>query len=150
AGWPLLFVGLTALPAFHHIAAPWVLFALCCAAFRGPITRRILTNRWITTIGGMCYSIYLLHYVLFMVLGRAIGALDTGSTTLDIIVYSVLLIPPVLAVGAVFFALVERPCMDPAWPSYIRAWLRRQVEGRRQIAAIEPVVASDVGFRLGP
>jgi peptidoglycan/LPS O-acetylase OafA/YrhL len=29
-----------------------------------------------------------------------------------------------LLVSAVFFAFVERPCMDPRWPTRLATWLR--------------------------
>ena len=33
------------------------------------IVRRVITNSWITVIGGMCYSIYLLHNYAIAALG---------------------------------------------------------------------------------
>jgi peptidoglycan/LPS O-acetylase OafA/YrhL len=53
---------------FGVVVGPWLLFALCAAALRGPATARMLRNRWITTLGGMCYSIYLLHYPMLILL----------------------------------------------------------------------------------
>ena len=57
------------------VRRPAVLFPLLacvvfCATFRGSTVRRLLSNRWLTTIGGMCYTIYLLHYPLVSALGR--------------------------------------------------------------------------------
>jgi peptidoglycan/LPS O-acetylase OafA/YrhL len=57
------------------VRRPAVLFPLLacvvfCATFRGSTVRRLLSNRWLTTIGGMCYTIYLLHYPLISALGR--------------------------------------------------------------------------------
>ena len=78
-GWPGLFLMLR-FPALAHWLFPAWIFLLYCVAFRGPLANRILSNPWITTIGGMCYSIYLLHYEVISAAGRftkRIGALST-------------------------------------------------------------------------
>jgi peptidoglycan/LPS O-acetylase OafA/YrhL len=114
-GWPFLFAGLMASPSFERMFGPWVAMALFAAAFKGPMTRRFLTNRWLTTIGGMCYSIYLVHYVLLISLRPLIAGLRTGSAWLDMAISSALLLPIVLVISTLFFVLIERPCMDPGW-----------------------------------
>jgi peptidoglycan/LPS O-acetylase OafA/YrhL len=146
AGWPLLLVGLVEVPPFQRVFAPWLVLALCFAVFRGPITRRIFANRWLTTLGGMCYSIYLLHYVLMIVMGRSIAVIRTGSSTLDVLVYAVILIPPVLVVSALFFLAIERPCMNPAWPArLIERWRKAVALIRPRVPLPEPADAAPRG-----
>ena len=41
-----------------------------CAAFRGPLLSRFLANKYVSTIGGMAYSIYLIHFPLMALLSR--------------------------------------------------------------------------------
>jgi peptidoglycan/LPS O-acetylase OafA/YrhL len=100
------------------------------SALRGRWARRALANRWVATIGGMCYSIYLLHVPLIGLLGRRTVAL-AGSTPVpvDLLVQVALLMPPILAVGAAYFALVERPCMRRDWPRALLARLRFRGQG---------------------
>jgi peptidoglycan/LPS O-acetylase OafA/YrhL len=125
-GWPVLFL----LAGTTHsgrltVIAPWLIVGLYMAAFRGPLTRRVLRNRWLTTIGGMCYSIYLLHYPLMLLIARALhpaSALAWAGS-------AVALVAATLAAGVTFFALVERPCMEPHWPSKLIARLRTRAEG---------------------
>ena len=74
---------------------------------------------------GCVYSIYLVHYALFVSVSRFLRPLDTIPTPAALVVASVLLIPLALAVSAVFFVLVERPCMDPTWPERVRARFAR-------------------------
>ena len=126
-GWPLLVGGLMASDRlkFGAVLGPWLLLALCIAALRGPRTARILSNRWITTIGGMCYSIYLLHYPLLILAQRWTAGLSRLSPGLALLGRAVVYAPIVLAVSGVFFVLVERPCMDPRWPFRFLAWVRR-------------------------
>jgi len=125
-GWVVLLVavGLTRSEKLLAVG-PWLVVVLYMAAFRGPLTGRILRNRWLTTIGGMCYSIYLLHYPLMLLIARALhpaSALAWAGS-------AVVLVAATLAAGVTFFALVERPCMEPHWPSKLIARLRTRAEG---------------------
>jgi peptidoglycan/LPS O-acetylase OafA/YrhL len=47
-----------------HIILPFVIVVLYRAAFRGEIWSAIFSNPVITNIGGMCYSIYLFHFII--------------------------------------------------------------------------------------
>jgi peptidoglycan/LPS O-acetylase OafA/YrhL len=68
-GWPLLFYTLR-FPGVAHWAFPVLLFLVYGAAFRGFVSNRIVSSPWITAIGGMCYSIYLIHYEVIPAIGR--------------------------------------------------------------------------------
>src|SRR6185503_17853096 len=52
------------------VSLPLVMLATTLAAFRGHRLRTFLSNRWIATIGGMCYTIYLYHYFIISLAGR--------------------------------------------------------------------------------
>jgi peptidoglycan/LPS O-acetylase OafA/YrhL len=75
-GWPLLFLALQFAVLTHWIF-PALVVTLYCAAFRGRWINRILCNRWITAVGGMCYSIYLIHYEVISAVGRFTKSLGT-------------------------------------------------------------------------
>lgn len=137
ACWPAMWLAWEAPPAVGAFAFPAVVLALFAASLRGRLSRRVLSNPWVVTIGGMCYTIYLLHYPLISVLGRGVAALGVpANATLSLLLHCALVIPPLLAVCAVYFALVERPCMDPAWPARLRAWLTSRLSPRKP--AVEP------------
>ena len=78
----------------------------------------------------MCYSIYLLHLALiavfFKVTRRAI--LPQLDFLGNFLVQCVVTMIPVLLCCAVFYLLVERPCMDPDWPA--KLW--QKVTGRHE------------------
>jgi peptidoglycan/LPS O-acetylase OafA/YrhL len=113
-----------------HVIMPAAFAVLCIAAMRSHALRRTFSNQWIAVIGGMCYSIYLLHFlfiaVLFKVTRHAIvpGAVFFLNYAIQLALAAV----PVIAICAVFFMLVERPCMDPDWPS--KLW--HKVTGREE------------------
>jgi peptidoglycan/LPS O-acetylase OafA/YrhL len=111
---------------------PFAIFVLCLSAMRGITARRFFANRWIAVIGGMCYSIYLTHFMMIAVVFKTtrhfiVPRLDfAGNLLIQILVTGI----PVLLFGVVFYLLVERPCMDPDWPS--KLW--RRLTGQRQNA----------------
>lgn len=105
-------------------ALPWLFFVACLGAFRGVVLNAFLRLPLVTTVGGMCYSIYLLHNVflnntLFLTKDLA----PTGVYALDFALQALIMVPLVVATSAVFFVLVERPCMDRTWPQRLRAWV---------------------------
>jgi len=75
-----------------------------------------LSWRLITNIGGMCYSIYLLHSPIIYIFGKYVVRNSFSNYSLiNYSIYLFLLILVILAISSVFFLLVERPCMDKDW-----------------------------------
>jgi peptidoglycan/LPS O-acetylase OafA/YrhL len=114
-----------------HALMPIPIGILCVAAIRSHFLRKTLGNKWVAVIGGMCYSIYLLHFlliaVLFKVTRHAIfpGAIFLVNYALQLLLTMV----PAVAMCTIFFLLVERPCMNPTWPT--KLW--HALTGRREI-----------------
>ena len=105
--------------------AGWV-FLLYLAGFRSVGFRWLLARRPVRTIGMMCYTIYLLHFPLISFIGhRTLGVGSPGTYPAYLLLQAALVIVPMLMVCAVFFALVEQPCMDPQWPQKLAARLKR-------------------------
>jgi peptidoglycan/LPS O-acetylase OafA/YrhL len=108
------------------MVGPLAVCLLLAGVLRGPGARSISRNRIFATVGGMCYSIYLMHYPT-MVLIAPIFARRTGWVVTSALAAVDLVV--VLAVCLTFYLLVERPCMDPTWPARltraVRAPLRR-------------------------
>jgi peptidoglycan/LPS O-acetylase OafA/YrhL len=122
-GWPVL-MALIGWQRYTILMAPLVLMTYV-GAFRGKVSSRLFGHRLITVIGGMCYSMYLLHFSVISVTGRLTKRLLPGSSfTTRFAADAVVALPAVLAVTAVFFIVLERPCMDPGWPSKAGARLR--------------------------
>lgn len=137
-GWPAFFLLGANEDVVSYVLLPWLLLPLFVAVFRGRATSRALGNRWVTTIGGMTYSIYLVHAPVIDLLGRWTSGRFGTYTTGSVLAQAALLAPAVLAVGLAFFVLVERPCMRPGWPAELR---RRVASGRRSpVEAAEEAV----------
>lgn len=112
ACWPVVFL----MPdRLGWVFFPFLILLLYSAAFRGALFRRLFRNPLVTVIGGMCYTIYLLHYRLVELMVKGSG------TALE----KALLYLLVLAVASsAYFLLVERPCMEKDWPRRLAARVR--------------------------
>lgn len=107
-------------------ALPWTLpalmFVLIAASFRADYGRRFLANPMITAIGGMCYTIYLIHYQIISFVGRFTCDWALGQTFfVNLLWQTVVIGSATVAISATFFLLVEKPCMRPDWPR--RLWM---------------------------
>jgi len=100
-----------------HVVLPFVIVLLYLAAFRGRIFAAIFTHPVITNIGGMCYSIYLFHFLLIYGVKHLTAPLHLGNNFwVYYALQSVLILPVVMLFCSTFFLLIERPCMDREWP----------------------------------
>jgi peptidoglycan/LPS O-acetylase OafA/YrhL len=138
-GWPLLFVIL-------HFAAltrwlfPLLLFLLYVAAFRGSWSRRIFSHYFITIIGGMCYSIYLIHYEVISAAGRFTKGIAEGWPYWAYFFVQLALIgAAILFICGLYFVLLEKPCMRRDWPlqlwNHFRARLAQPADRAESAAA---------------
>lgn len=118
-GWPLVFM---LEGRFSQIALPFIVIGLYWAAFHGRLTNRLFRLSALTIVGGMCYSFYLFHYLVIAFATRVIGH---PGHPLFVVFASIILI---FIVSSAYFLLVERPCMDRAWPSKLVAfvWERKK------------------------
>jgi peptidoglycan/LPS O-acetylase OafA/YrhL len=142
-GWPLLFVvwnyagemhtvfPISQTPLVPAFVFPASALFLYVAVFRGPLTNRVMTNPWITTIGGMCYTIYLFHnQVLSLLIWMTKGLVFTSDYTVNVLMQFVIISPPLLAATGLYFLLIEKPCMQKDWPIRLHGRVRHFLSGR--------------------
>jgi peptidoglycan/LPS O-acetylase OafA/YrhL len=91
---------------FGHVALPFIIVPLYLAGFRGRICSAVLSNRDITDIGGMCYSIYLFHFFVIYGVKHLTAPLHVGQNFFGVHNASLWDV----------FLLIECPCMDREWP----------------------------------
>ena len=106
---------------------PFLILAVGYGAFRGYAFRVFVRNPYISTIGGMCYSIYLLHFPVITSLGLAVRhwVVVGDSFALDLVRFAAVALPVVLIISTVYFVVIERPCMDRDWPQRLWRFVRR-------------------------
>lgn len=85
---------------------------------------RFFSKRAITNVGGMCYTIYLIHFAIISFIGNPLLSIQFSSNPiLNIGLYSVIILSSILLFSAVFFILIERPCMDKNWPTKLKNYV---------------------------
>ncbi len=125
-GWPIIFLVPRNFPWYHAIM-PFLMMVLYIAAFKGVLFRKFFSNIWIATIGGMCYSIYLWHFFAIGVFFKTTRHLIVFQDfLLNFLVQAIALGIPIATVSVLAFVLIERPCMDPAWPRKLANRLGRK------------------------
>lgn len=69
-------------------------------------------------IGGMCYTVYLVHFPMLVVFARFAKRIYVTDQFLpNYLVHFLLVTTPILILSSVFYLLIEKPCMNPNWPS---------------------------------
>src|SRR5206468_3268983 len=81
----------------------------CFCAFRSRIIRNLVSVQWVTVIGGMCYSMYLLHHGLISIFGRFLARQFSGFYFFDFVIFLAMTIMLILLVSGAFFRLIEKP-----------------------------------------
>ncbi len=86
-------------------------------AFKGVIFNWFYTRPWVYIIGGMCYSIYLIHYAFLHLTVKWTKLLwiEEMNYTWNFGIQVLVGVPLVLMFSAVFFRYFERPFMDKDW-----------------------------------
>jgi peptidoglycan/LPS O-acetylase OafA/YrhL len=110
--------------SFNYI---WV-FPFFLSVFRGKILSWIFTLPWIVIFGGMCYTIYLIHYpILFLLGGKVLPFLPKANPVgfWEVYIPFLLISFVVLALfSAVFFVIFEKPFMYKDWPEKWQAAIK--------------------------
>ena len=83
---------------------------------KNDVLKKIFSYKAIPVIGGMCYSIYLLHYTIISVAGKYISGIKVSNYYLpNLFLQIVLLSIPIFVLSTVFYYYIERPFMDNKW-----------------------------------
>jgi peptidoglycan/LPS O-acetylase OafA/YrhL len=127
-GWPMLVVSLAMLEhVWARLAFPLLILVIYLALFRSVLARRLMSMPLIATIGGMCYSIYLIHILVIQVAGLWFQrVLVRLPFPMQLAAEIVVMIPLILIVCGLFYRLIEQPCMRRDWPR--RAWAMLFIE----------------------
>ena len=95
------------------------------AGFRGCLFTAFLRRPWIAVIGGMCYTIYLIHLPLLEGLSRLSTMVHIGNIfSINLLLQMLLLFPIIFAVASFGFLFIEKPCMDKHWPQKLIAKIK--------------------------
>ncbi|ANH80450.1 hypothetical protein A8C56_05100 [Niabella ginsenosidivorans] len=102
---------------YSRILVVTALFLFFYSAFKSRYVNRFLCNRWITAIGGMCYTIYLIHLPFSELLIAITKKIHfTQFYAPNLLLQLLIFIPLILIISAFCFLLLEKPFMDKNWP----------------------------------
>ncbi len=91
------------------------------SSFCGIVANKVARNPIIFTWGGMCYSIYLFHYILIHLFGKFTSQLhQSGVFTIDFIFHLGTTGVATMLACTIYYIFLERPCMDPQWPKKLK------------------------------
>jgi len=94
------------------------IIGLFLSVFKGQLFNWFFTRPWVYLLGGMCYSLYLLHFAFFfLVLKYSSKIPSLGNYWIDLMLQFVVVIPLFLVVAGLFFLWIEKPCMNKDWMS---------------------------------
>ncbi len=111
----------TAREWYLGILQPSLVLLAYIGAFRGLGLSRIVQNRWLTAIGGMCYTIYLYHFLLISALGRlTMHARITRQYLPNLLLQGLLIGAGTLVICSAFYLSFEKPFMYRDWPQQLR------------------------------
>ena len=85
------------------------LLVFMVSVFRGVWLNQTLRNRYITAIGGACYSLYLLHYAVIFAIMTLTSRLVLPWFPVNLGLQFALSLFAVLVIGMLFFRWCERP-----------------------------------------
>ncbi len=115
--WPVREPGAAAGDLFPaRLAFPFLLGLFYYMIMKNEVIKKVFSYKFIPVIGGMCYSIYLLHYTIISVLGRfTMGFHLTEYYIPNLLLQFFLIGAPVLIISSVYYYFIERPFMSSKW-----------------------------------
>ena len=104
-------------PVLTSFAGYWLKFFFSAVFFYIILTnkrwKQIFSNKYLTIIGGMCYSIYLLHFGILSSLGRLLQNTTLNLSNSNFIpLYFLLFTSSILIISSIYFLMVEKPFMQ--------------------------------------
>lgn len=117
-----------------YFLTPWLIMALYAGLFLGRIGHALLRQPWAVAIGGMCYTIYLYHFMIINLLApwTMRWASPERPILWDFLIQCALLVPPILLASAILFIGIEKPFMNLS--RAVGRRFRRGDEGRAAIS----------------
>lgn len=91
---------------------PFSVFLFYYCVLKNDMVKKCFSMGWIPIIGGMCYSIYLMHYPVISLVGRFSVRLEMSDLYLvNLLVQFSILIVAIFIASAFFYVWIERPFM---------------------------------------
>ncbi len=112
----------------EKIALPFMIGLFYYIILNNEIVKAVFSYKFIPIIGGMCYTIYLLHYTIISMLGKfTVNLKFTDYYLPNLFLQFAILCLCIIGISAVFYLYVERPFMDKKW---VNKLMRKKAEDK--------------------
>ncbi len=119
--WLILMLPMQNAPVLYSVIFPLLIFAFFYIALFSAGWKKFLSIKIITVTGGMCYSIYLIHFAVISILDNVTNRyMFTRYYWSDLVIQFVIIVPAIIVISAGFFLIIEKPCMDKNWPQELK------------------------------
>jgi peptidoglycan/LPS O-acetylase OafA/YrhL len=111
-----LFVPAYEFNAYLCIIKIYLVFLTLYIFITNTYIKKILSNQLLTLVGGMCYSIYLVHMGVFGLLRHKMFFIRfTDSVVVNIFIHAAVALTAVMILSSIFFIGIEKPTMNRYW-----------------------------------
>ncbi|WP_439488453.1 acyltransferase family protein [Algoriphagus sp.] len=117
----------------NNLIFNFALFFIFLSAFKSILFNKFLTIPWVYIIGGMCYTIYLIHFPFFFLWSKiSVRFLVGDDYLLNLIIHGAVGTTAMLIVSSLFFILFEKPFMNKHWPAKVKSFFNKAEIGQGQ------------------
>ncbi|PQJ11732.1 hypothetical protein CJD36_008020 [Flavipsychrobacter stenotrophus] len=115
----------------YKILLPFLIGLFYYIILNNAIVKSVFSFKFVPIIGGMCYTIYLLHYTIISMLGRFTAKIKfTDYFFPNLLFQFTVLMFAILAISSVFYLYIERPFMDKKWVTKLMG--KKATEGKAE------------------
>ena len=100
---------------YNSMALSFLLSLFFIGGFKGLVANKILNHRIVTTIGGMCYTLYLLHFPVYFILTKAFADLYFENYLLIYLILLLTIFPISIISLSLIYLILEKPFMYREW-----------------------------------
>ena len=100
----------------YTIAIPLMILFFYSIVLFIPFWKNIFSIKWISIIGGMCYSIYLIHFSAMAIFGHLFAKYGIANGYFFYFILQFLIMGTLtMILSSLFFYFIEKPCMQKDW-----------------------------------
>lgn len=101
---------------YGKLLFPFLIGTFYYSILKNEDLKRVFSYKFIPIIGGMCYTIYLVHYTIITVFGRLTLKLKLTNYYLPNLYFQMAVLGALILVfSCVYYFYIERPFMDKKW-----------------------------------
>ncbi|WP_162425989.1 acyltransferase family protein [Pontibacter pudoricolor] len=97
----------------NYIIYPLLIIGFYYLVLSNAASFKIYSNKYLASIGGMCYSMYLIHYIIISAFGNYLQLYV--NSVFDSVAFFILISIIILIGTVIFYLLFEKPFMNPNW-----------------------------------